>query len=177
MPELLATKMKQEFLTAAQPGILDGVFGYVGVDQRFGRIQAHITGTVPGIAKKNGPFLVYDLDIEDRMKDFPESPRVHPLWFTDTDYAHTEAVVQIPAGYAVEHLPRDFDMKTDAIRFKRSCKLEGDTFTVVEDRWLSPARLPATEYPRLRQFHQELKTASEDSLILRELSVKEARKP
>jgi hypothetical protein len=68
-------------------------------------------------------------------------------------------------------------MKTDAIRFKRSCKLEGDTFTVVEDRWLSPARLPATEYPRLRQFHQELKTASEDSLILRELSVKEARKP
>jgi transglutaminase-like putative cysteine protease len=177
MPELLATKMKQEFLTAAQPGILDGAFDYAGVDQRFGRIQARITGRAPGIAKKNGPFLVYDLDIEDRMQGFPESPRVHPLWFSDTDYAHTEAVVQLPAGYAVEHLPRDFDMKTDAIRFKRSCKLEGDTFTVVEDRWLSPARLPATEYPRLRQFHQELKTASEDSLILRELSVKEARKP
>ncbi len=177
MPKLLADKMKQELLTAAQPGIQEGAVNYVGVDQRFGRIQIHLAGTAPGLAKKNGTFLVYDLDIEDRMEGFPDSSRVHPLWFTATDYDHTEAVVQLPAGYAVEHLPRDFDLKIETLRFKRACKLEGNTFTVVEDRWLSPARLPAEAYPRLRQFHQELKTASEDSLILRDISGKEARKP
>jgi hypothetical protein len=56
-------------------------------------------------------------------------------------------------------------------------KLEGQRFTVIDDLWRTPARLPATEYARLRQFHQELKTASEDSLILREASTKEARRP
>ncbi len=177
MPKLLKNKLEQEMLTAAAAGIQDGSLEFQGVDQRFGRIQSRMTGTVPGIAKKNGPFLVLAMDIENRMGDFPETSRTHPLWFTETDYTRTETVVQLPAGYALEHLPRDFDMKTDHIRFKRACKLEGNTFTVTEDRWLSPARLPPTDYARLRQFHQELKTASEDSLILRQKGVVEALRP
>ncbi|MBK7544124.1 MAG: DUF3857 domain-containing protein [Elusimicrobia bacterium] len=177
MPKPLADKSKQVMLAAIHAGIQDGAIEFQGVDQRFGPIQTRITGTAPGLAQKNGPFLVYALEVEDRMENFPDSPRVHPLWFTVTDYAHTETVVQLPAGHSVVHRPRNFDMKTDGIRFKRACKLEGNRFTVIEDRWLTPARLPATEYHRLRQFHQELKNASEDNLILRKTSTKEARKP
>ncbi|MBK7688614.1 MAG: DUF3857 domain-containing protein [Elusimicrobia bacterium] len=176
MPKPLAEKEKQKMLAAVHAGIQEGVMELHGVDQRFGRIQAHITGTAPGLAQKNGPFLVYDLEIEDRMENFPDSPRVHPLWFRETDYARSETTIQLPAGHGVDHLPRGFDMKTDGIRFKRTCKLKGNTFSVIEDRWLTPARLPATEYARLRQFHQELKAASEDSLILRATSAKGARR-
>jgi transglutaminase-like putative cysteine protease len=177
MPKPLADKSKQIMLAGVHAGIQDGAIEFQGVDQRFGRIQTHITGTATDFAQKNGPFLVYALELEDRMRSFPDSPRVHPLWFTVIDYAHTETVVQLPAGHSVVHRPRNFDMKTDGIRFKRACKLEGNRFTVIEDRWLTPARLPATEYHRLRQFHQELKNASEDNLILRKTSAKEARKP
>lgn len=177
MPKPLAEKSKQVLLAGVHAGIQDGVLEFKGVNQRFGRVQSHITGTVPGFAQKNGPLLIFAFEIEDHMQAFPNSPRIHPLWFTDTDYAHTETVVQLPAGYSVVHLPQDFDMKTDGFRFKRACKRKGNSLTVIEDRWLTPARVPATKYQRLRQFHQDLKTATEDSLILRAPSTQEVRRP
>ncbi|HMU75642.1 MAG TPA: transglutaminase-like domain-containing protein, partial [Elusimicrobiota bacterium] len=100
MPKPLAEKEKQKMLAAVHAGIQEGVMELHGVDQRFGRIQAHITGAVPGLAQKNGPFLVYALEVEDRMENFPDSPRVHPLWFREPDYARTETTIQLPAGHA-----------------------------------------------------------------------------
>lgn len=177
LPPALQEKFKQECLAELESGMEQGEIKFLNADQRFGRVPVHVNGRVPNLAKLAGPLLVYDLEPEDHLAKFPEGPRAHPLWFTGTSYARTETALHIPAGYRVEHLPKDFEKATDYIRFKRTCRLKGDTFTVVEERWVTSARLPATEYGRLRRFHQQLKDASIDSLILRQEAVNEARRP
>ena len=167
MPKPLGAERKTKMLAAVQyAGIQRASWNCMAWTNASGRIQTHITGAVPGLAPEKRPFLVYDLEIEDRMEKTSPTPRVHPLWFRGKPTTpRTETTIQLPAG-TPPPFPRLRHAKTDGIRFKRTCKLKGNTFTVIEDRWLTTRATPATEYARL-QFPPRAQGRSEDSLILR----------
>lgn len=82
--------------------------------------------------------------------------------FTDIDTVE----IKIPAGYKVEAIPPDVELKTKFGRYSASIKFAGDMISYSRSMEQYTGRFPATDYAELVKFYETIYKADRSKLVL-----------
>lgn len=139
-----------------------------GMDASAGSLRATGTVEIADFGVSTGRRLIVPLDLFSvkRSHPFPASSRVHPVYYR-FPYQHTDEVtIQIPAGMAVESVPKPEDVDVDVGAY--SCAIQASEKGLHLRRVLSLRGVfyPVSYYPQLRSFFDMVRTGDQQQAVL-----------
>jgi hypothetical protein len=160
-------KVTQQWMGDLFPGIKGAVLKVTGEKDRFGPIHVIVRGEVPGFANRSGRLLTVDVDSKDGRNYFTEPTRLHPIWFTTARRKEINRIYHIPPGFTMEFIPPNVTKKSEFLEFTRIYNVLPGSIEITEVEKNLPARLPATEYERVKAFYESLQKETAGKIVLR----------
>jgi hypothetical protein len=140
---------------------------FEGLDKKYGPVKSVAAVERPEFYPVNDGLMVIDFPGESLKEGWSAKKRTNPIFFPVNSMKVETTVFKIPAGFEVMHLPKGFDLDNGFFRFRKDIERKGNTITVKETRWLRRVELPASEWPRLKEFHDKLPSRTEQRIILK----------
>jgi transglutaminase-like putative cysteine protease len=163
----MMSKMAQRFATG---GSLKSYTLPDGSDKTGPYVFKMVT-TAPAYAEVADDLLIVPIGIAGnapQTNPYTQESRVWPIVEEDASETHTETTVALPAGYSAGKMPADLDMTNALQEYRRQItkSADGRTVTIVSDMTVHPGRIPAADYPKIKDYYAALlKTANQKIVV------------
>ena len=113
----------------------------------------------------------------DESELFTGTDRKSPVYFHYPYMANDSVTLTLPPGFKLEAVPAEQKASAlDSMAFDLRASITGNTVKLTRAVAMNAVILPATDYPKLREFFANLRTADENQLLLtREASVSDSK--
>lgn len=138
-----------------------------GLDAKYGRIKSTVKTNRPDQYPVNDGLIVVDLPSISRPDGWGQKERKSPVFFPVNVLRRNEATYQIPAGFEVMHLPKGINLDNGFYSIHRDIEMTDNLIKVKEIKRTQRLEVPASEYPRLKEFYDKLPSLTEQRIILR----------
>ena len=113
--------------------------------------------------------MIFGLGRMDTPK-LPSIERIHPIIFTDSK-SENKSHFKIPEDFEILNLPEDIHYKTEFASFDRTYKQDGRSIIVINVFEIKMARLPADSYEEVRDFFSNVRSSTNDKIIIKRKGV------
>ena len=138
----------------------------------YGRIKSYLKYMKKNVYADSGGVIVFHINAfgnEDRW--FTRETREKPIFFPQNSFDEDIKTYKIPNGYKFEHIPVDIDMDIGFFRVTREYKVKGREITITEKIWNKRMEIPASEYPKIKDFFDSLGKKTKQRIVLKKRPV------
>ena len=75
-------------------------------------------------------------------------------------------ILQLPAGYRPEFIPKPLDIQTPFGKYQVSINLKGEKLLYTRELIRNRGKFPASDYPQLVRFYEQVLKADRAKLVL-----------
>jgi hypothetical protein len=131
-------------------------------------LTSEFTVKIPGAATKTGHRMLVPLEIyEINAKPlFSSAIRVNDVYFDYPYQVSDDVTVQLPAGYAVEGLPKPQTFSARSGTYSMSATQEGSSIHLKRHLAVEQFYVPVSDYAQLRSFFSSVRTSDEEEVVL-----------
>jgi len=146
-------------------------------DESDEALSAEFTVKIPSATTATGHRMLVPLEIcEINGKQFFKSAtRVHDVYFDYPYEESDEVTVQIPAGYAVEGLPKPQNVRSPFGSYEMSVVQEGGSVHLKRRVAVQQFYIPVNDYSRLRSFFSSVRVGDEEQMVLQTKATEQAQ--
>jgi len=133
-----------------------------------GSIIADMEIEVPSYASKAGKRLLLPSSLfpTKQKSVFRPAERKYPVYFP---YAFSEldvTVIKMPAGYSVETIPENIEVKPKFGMYRNSTKVSDDQIVNTRGLFISQFMVEPAQYPELKEFFGKVEAADQSQAVL-----------
>jgi len=138
-----------------------------GLDSKYGRLKSRSVCVYPNTYPVNDGLMVVDLARPESPDGWNAKERKSPL-FSPTNGLNQETVTfKLPNGFEVMHLPKGFILDNGFFSFRRNIERNGNSVKITDVRRIRRMELPASAFPKIKEFYAKLSSRTEQRIILR----------
>ena len=139
------------------------------------RIGIKMELDVPDAADLVGDMLTFGLDPVARGTVFTAPNRVHPIAFNKLESSLSRTTYTLPPGYEIIQKPADINLVSPICTYHRLYTATTDTIEIKENMEFTPTNLPASAYPEIQKFYDDLTRLTTNNKFIIKNSSKVAR--
>jgi hypothetical protein len=131
-------------------------------------LRVEFTLEVPDYAAATGRRLLLPTGIFHSTEKYPfqHAEREHPIYFSYPWKETDEVELELPPGYAVEALPAEKQVPTNAMRYSASCRQEEHAIHLQRALVVDANFFQRQDYYLLRRFFSQVREGDEQSVVL-----------
>lgn len=137
------------------------------LDSDYGQIKSFIKYERPRWAQVSGNFMSFGGGAYERDKDFLKEKRNYPIMFWVNSINRKTNIYSIPESYEIVNCPQNIHIQNEFMEFLRIYKIEGQKITEIETFRYKRARLPASDYNRVKDFYNQLAQLTNEKIIIK----------
>ena len=111
--------------------------------------------------------IILDVAGYQREIEFTKDKRENPIFYPGDACDENIKAYQIPKGFRVLSLPKDFEKDIGFLSVKREYKRDQEKVTIREVTKQKRIEIPKEEYPRVKEFFDKLPSETQQRIVLR----------
>ena len=136
-------------------------------DARYGRLKSYIKVRRRDAYLVSDDMIILDVAGYQREIEFTKDKRENPIFYPGDTCDESVAAYQVPKGFRVLSLPKDFEKDIGFLSIKREYKRDKDKVTIREVTRQKRIEIPSEEYPRVKEFFDKLPSETQQRIVLR----------
>jgi len=140
------------------------------LDSGYDRIKSFIKYTSPRWAEVSGDFITFGGGRYSRDFDFGKEERNYPIMFWSNFLRKEIQIYFIPDNFKIVSCPKDIELKSEFMEFKRNYKIEDKKITQIEIVRYKRARLKASDYNKVKEFYNKLAQLTNEKIIIKKVN-------
>lgn len=138
-----------------------------GLETKYGPMRVKsITDRPDDFPVKEG-LIVIDLPSFDSPDGWSAKERKNPIFCPVNLSSRRSLTFKVPAGFEIMHLPKGYELDNGFFSTKCTIERKEDTIKIKMQKRYRRIELPASEYPRLKEFFVKLPSRTEQRIILK----------
>ena len=126
---------------------------------------------VPDAADLVGDMLTFGIKQVARGTAFTAPHRVHPIAFNKLESSLSQTTYTLPVGYEIIKKPVDINLVSPLCTYHRLYTTTSDSIDIKENIECKPTSLPASSYPGIQKFYDDLtRLTTNNKVILKKIS-------
>ena len=121
-------------------------------DSRYGRLKSYIKVRRRDAYLVSDDMIILDVAGYQREIEFTKDKRENPIFYPGDACDENIKAYQIPKGFRVLSLPKDFEKDIGFLSVKREYKRDQEKVTIREVTKQKRIEIPKEEYPRVKEF-------------------------
>ena len=138
-----------------------------GLDAKYGRLKSRSVCDYPNNYPVNDGLMVLDLAQPGSSDGWTAKERKKPIFSPINGLNQETITFKLPAGFEVMHLPKGFILDNGFFSFRRDIERTGDSIKITDLRRIHRVELPASDYPKIKEFYGKLPFRTEQRIILK----------
>lgn len=167
----MTEKQRKEFLESLDETYTAGgkMFErkWENMDSDYGQIKSFIKYERPRWAEVSGDFMSFGAGGYERDRDFLKEKRNYPIMFWSNFLSKVTEIYFIPDNFEIVNCPKNITLKNEFTEFSRNYKIEGQKITEIEITRYKRARLPASDYNKVKEFYNQLAQLTNEKIIIK----------
>jgi transglutaminase-like putative cysteine protease len=167
----MTEKQRKEFLESLDETYTSGgkMFErkWENLDSDYGQIKSFIKYERPRWAEVSGDFMSFGAGGYERDKDFLKEKRNYPIMFWSNSLSKETKIYLIPGSFEIVNCPKNINIQNEFTEFSRNYKIEGTKITEIEITRYKRARLPASDYNKIKEFYNQLAQLTNEKIIIK----------
>ncbi|MCM8792676.1 MAG: DUF3857 and transglutaminase domain-containing protein [Candidatus Omnitrophica bacterium] len=140
---------------------------YENLDSDYGQIKSFIKYEKPRWAEVSGDFMSFGAGGYIRDKYFLKEKRIYPIMFWLNSLDKETNIYFIPENFEIVNCPKNIILKNEFIEFSRNYKVEGRKIIETEIIRNKRARIPASDYNKVKDFYNQLVQLTNEKIIIK----------
>lgn len=137
------------------------------LDSDYGQIKSFIKYERPRWAEVSGDFMSFGAGGYKRDKDFLKEKRNYPIMFWSNSLSEVTEIYFIPENFEIVNCPKNIILQNEFTEFSRNYKIEGQKITETETFRYKRARLPVSDYNKVKEFYNQLAQLTNEKIIIK----------
>lgn len=144
-----------------------------GLDAKYGRLKSRSVCDYQNNYPVNDGLMVIDLAQQDSSDGWNAKERKKPIFFPINGLNQETVTFKLPTGFEVMHLPKGFILDNGFFSFRRDIERTGNSIKITDLRRIRRMELPASDYPKIKEFYAKLPSRTEQRIILKKKDISE----
>lgn len=167
----MTEKQRKEFLESLDETYTAGgkMFErkWENMDSDYGQIKSFIKYERPRWAEVSGDFMSFGVGGYERDRDFLKEKRNYPIMFWSNSLSYETQIYFIPDNFEIVNCPKNITLQNEFTEFSRNYKIEGAKITEIETARYKRARMPASDYNKVKDFYNQLAQLTNEKIIIK----------
>lgn len=136
-------------------------------DSRYGRLKSYIKVRQRDAYLVSDGMIILDIAGYQREIEFTKDKRENPIFYPGDTCDETITTYQIPKGFRVLSIPKDFEKDIGFFSVKREYKRDKDKVIIHEVAKHKRIEIPKEKYPRVKEFFDKLPSQTQQRIVLK----------
>lgn len=167
----LTDKQKDKFMESLEESLTAGGKmidkKWENMNDEYGRIKTFMKYERPRWAEVSGDFMTFGTGGYKRDVEFGAKKRIYPIMIRANFVNRAVNTYSIPEGFEIINRPKNICLKSEFAEFFRTYKIDGQRITEMETRRYKRARLPVSDYEKVKQFFNKLSQLTNEKIIIK----------
>jgi len=138
-----------------------------GLDAKYGPITDREVTDRSNSYPVNDGLMVIDLPKPEIPDTWTAKKRKNPIFSPRNCLSRESLIYKIPEGFEIMHLPKGFYLENGFFSFRRDIERIGNSIKITNTRRMRRVELPASDYPKVREFYAKFSSRTKQRIILR----------
>ena len=136
-------------------------------DNRYGRFKSYIKVRQRDAYLVSDGMIIIDIPGYQREIEFTKEKRENPIFYPGYNRDETITTYQIPKGFQVLSIPKDFEKDLGFFSVKREYKRDKDKLIIREVTKQKRIEIPKENYPMVKEFFDKLPAETQQRIVLK----------